>query len=300
MMRMPLTHIKIAKDLQELTLHGSKEFPVALYETTMSMDSMDFLPLHWHKEIQFVYLKSGRAKYRIGADILVLEEGEGLFINASQLHEAKPFQMEQAIVYCINVDPIIIGGHEGSIFITNYVQPYLTNQRLPYVKLTKELSQKVACMADVLREQDAFFQLKVWRELLYIWELMLTQSLLTEEIMDPSIIVQQERAKVMLNFLHTHYQQKITLEDLAKHVYVSRAECSRYFKKIIGLTPFTYLLQYRLRKSIELLKDDEQTVTMIAANTGFSTVSYYIEKFKEYTGYSPHVYRKKFLQNIKL
>lgn len=155
-------------------------------------------------------------------------------------------------------------------------------------------------MAEILREQDAFYQLKVWRELLYIWELMLTQSLLTEEIMDPSIIVQQERAKVMLNFLHTHYQQKITLEDLAKHVYVSRAECSRYFKKIIGLTPFTYLLQYRLRKSIELLRDDEQTVTIIAANTGFSTVSYYIEKFKEYTGYSPHVYRKKFLQNIKL
>ncbi|UZM98179.1 helix-turn-helix transcriptional regulator [Lysinibacillus sp. MHQ-1] len=78
-------------------------------------------------------------------------------------------------------------------------------------------------------------------------------------------------------------------------MYLSRAECSRYFKKVIGLTPFTYLLQYRLRKSIELLRDDEQNVTIIAANTGFSTVSYYIEKFKEYTGYSPHVYRKKFL-----
>lgn len=293
MMRLPLTHIKIAKDLQELTLHGSKEFPVALYETTMNMDSMDFLPLHWHKEIQFVYLKSGCAKYRVGANVLVLEEG--LFINTSELHEAKPFQMEHAIVYCINVDPIIIGGHDGSIFMTNYVQPYLTTHRQPYLKLTKELTQKVACMADILQKQEAFYQLKVWRELLYIWEVMLTQSLLTEEIVDPSIIVQQERAKAMLNFLHTHYQQKITLEDLAKHVYLSRAECSRYFKKVIGLTPFTYLLQYRLRKSIELLRDDEQNVTIIAANTGFSTVSYYIEKFKEYTGYSPHVYRKKFL-----
>ena len=40
---MPLTHIKIAKDLQELTLHGTKEFPVALYETIMRLESMDFL-----------------------------------------------------------------------------------------------------------------------------------------------------------------------------------------------------------------------------------------------------------------
>ncbi|UZM98180.1 hypothetical protein OL548_25960 [Lysinibacillus sp. MHQ-1] len=55
-------------------------------------------------------------------------------------------------------------------------------------------------MADILQKQEAFYQLKVWRELLYIWEVMLTQSLLTEEIVDPSIIVQQERAKAMLNF----------------------------------------------------------------------------------------------------
>ena len=54
---MPLTHIKVAKDLQELTLHGTKEFPVALYETIMRLESMDFLPLHWHKEIQFVFIK---------------------------------------------------------------------------------------------------------------------------------------------------------------------------------------------------------------------------------------------------
>lgn len=67
------------------------------------------------------------------------------------------------------------------------------------------------------------------------------------------------------------------------------------FKKIVGMTPFSYLLQYRLRKSIELLRNGELSITEIAGDTGFSTVSYYIEKFKEYTGYSPHVYRKKFL-----
>ncbi len=46
---------------------------------------------------------------------------------------------------------------------------------------------------------------------------------------------------------------------------------------------------------MELLRDSEQSVTTIASSTGFSTVSYYIDRFKEYTGYPPHVYRKKFL-----
>ncbi|MFJ8516699.1 AraC family transcriptional regulator [Lysinibacillus xylanilyticus] len=291
---MALTHIKIAKDLQELTLHGTKEFPVALYETVLRLDSMDFLPLHWHKEIQFVYVKSGRVEYRVGADVFILEEGEGLFVNASSLHEAKPFQIERATIFCINVNPVILGGHKDSIFATKYVLPYITSNRLPYVKLSDQMAQKIEFLAKLLQEQAVFYELKVWRELLVIWETILSQSMLTEEILDPAIIVQHDRAKEMLDYLHAHYQEKISLENLAAHVFLSREECSRFFKKMVGMTPFTYLLHYRLRKSMELLRGREQSITTIATTTGFSTVSYYIEKFKKYTGYSPHVYRKQF------
>ncbi|MGE7692687.1 AraC family transcriptional regulator [Lysinibacillus sp. NPDC094177] len=291
---MALTHIKIAKDLQELTIHGTKEFPVALYETVLRLDSLDFLPLHWHKEIQFVYVKSGRVEYRVGADVFVLEEGEGLFVNASGLHEAKPFQIERATTFCINVDPLLLGGHKDSIFATKYVLPYITSNRLPFVKLSDQLAQKIEFVAKLLQEQAIFYELKVWRELIVLWETILSQSMLTEEILDPAIIVQHERAKDMLDYLHAHYQEKISLENLAAHVFLSRAECSRFFKKMVGTTPFTYLLHYRLRKSMELLRDSEQSITTIATTTGFSTVSYYIEKFKKYTGYSPHAYRKQF------
>ncbi|WP_341299568.1 AraC family ligand binding domain-containing protein [Lysinibacillus sp. FSL H8-0500] len=291
---MPLTHIKIARDLQELTLYGSKEFPVALYETTLRLASMDVLPLHWHKEIQFVYIKSGCVQYRIEADVVVLETGEGLFINTSRLHEAKPYHVEQAVTYCVNIDPLLIGGREDSIIMAKYIQPYITNNRLSYRKLTDELSQKVKHMANLLQEQAPFFELKVWGELLGIWESMLAQSMLTEDIMAPSTIVQHERPKAMLDFLHTHYHQKITLADLAAHVYVSPAECSCFFKKIVGLTPFTYLSP--TLSTSHKHGAIEGSRARHYHNCGDDGLGYYIEKFKEYTGYSPHVYRKKFLQ----
>ncbi len=192
------------------------------------------------------------------------------------------------------MNPVILGGHKNSIFATKYVLPYITSNRLPYVKLSDQMAQKIEFLAKLLQEQAVFYELKVWRELLVIWETILSQSMLTEEILDPAIIVQHDRAKEMLDYLHAHYQEKISLEYLAAHVFLSRAECSRFFKKMVGMTPFTYLLHYRLRKSMELLRDSEQSITTIATTTGFSTVSYYIEKFKKYTGYSPHVYRKQF------
>ena len=293
---MALTHIKVAKDLQELTLHGSNEFPVALYETCLRLDQLDFLPLHWHMEIQFVYVRSGRVKYRVGADVIILEAGEGVFVNAACLHEAQPDNVDESELFCINVDPKLLGGHDGSVLTTKYVQPYVVHNRLPFVKLSGDLAQLVEHTAQILKKRDTYFEMQVWRTLLAIWESILSQSKLTEETVHSSRIVQHERTKEMLDYIHCHYQEKITLEKLAAHVFLSKAECSRFFKKMVGTTPFTYLLHYRLRKSMALLRESEQSITFIASITGFSTVSYYIERFKAYTGYSPYVYRKKFLK----
>ena len=294
-MKLALTYIKLAKDLRELKSHGSKSFPVALYETVLRLDRTDFLPLHWHKEIQFVYVKSGRILYRVGHESFVLEAGEGVFVNVGRLHAAMPFEVEEAVFYCINVDPTMLAGHEDSIFATQYVLPYVIEGRRSFVKLSDDLAYEVEAVAKLLKEQKLLYEMKVWRGLLHIWESLLEQSLLTEEQVTISNVMQHERVKQMIDYLHTHYMEKILLDDLAAHVFLSRAECSRFFKKMVGMTTFEYLLHYRLQKSMELLRDMELSITEIAAHTGFSTVSYYIEKFKEYTGYSPNAYRKAFL-----
>ncbi|MFJ7951861.1 helix-turn-helix domain-containing protein [Lysinibacillus sp. NPDC096418] len=290
-----MTHIKLAKDLQELKSHGSKSFPVALYETILRLDRTDFLPLHWHKEIQFVYVKTGRILYQVGYESFVLEAGESLFVNGGRLHAAKPFEVEDAVFYCINVDPIMLAGHENSIFATQYVLPYVVEGRRSFVKLSVDVANEVEAVAKLLKEQKRLYELKVWRGLLHIWESLLEQSSLMEEQVTISNVVQHERVKQMIDYLHTHYMEKVLLDDLAAHVFLSRAECSRFFKKMVGMTTFEYLLHYRLQKSMELLRNKERSITEIAADTGFSTVSYYIEKFKEYTGYSPYAYRKAFL-----
>ena len=292
---MALTHIKLAKDLQELTSHGSKSFPVALYETVLRLDRTDFVPTHWHKEIQFVFVKSGRILYRVEHESFVLEAGEGVFVNSGRLHEAKPYRVKEAKLYCINVDPAMLAGQENSIIATQYVLPYVLEGRRSFVKLSVDMASEVAVVANLLKERKRLFELKVWRRLLLIWESILEQSTLMEEQLTVAHVVQNERVKQMIDYLHTHYMEKVLLEELAAHVFLSRAECSRFFKKMVGMTIFEYLLLYRLQKSMELLKNKELSITKIAADTGFSTVSYYIQKFKEYTGYSPHAYRKEFL-----
>ena len=59
------------------------------------------------------------------------------------------------------------------------------------------------------------------------------------------------------------------------------------------MTPWEYLLEYRLSRSMELLEKKDLNISEIAEMTGFCTVSYYITAFKRRPGSTPLEYRKK-------
>jgi len=90
-----------------------------------------------------------------------------------------------------------------------------------------------------------------------------------------------ERLKELLVYIHIHYTEKLTLDELAGVVYLSTSETIRLFKKSLQMTPFQYILKYRLEKSRELLQHTDEAVTDIALEIGFSSASYFIQKFKE-------------------
>nr|WGD76248.1 hypothetical protein P5631_03220 [Bacillus subtilis] len=51
---------------------------------------------------------------------------------------------------------------------------------------------------------------------------------------DQSEMIKSHRMKQMLNWIHLHYAEKITLEDIAKAGQLSRSESCRYFKRMLN------------------------------------------------------------------
>ncbi|MCJ1777646.1 helix-turn-helix transcriptional regulator [Mammaliicoccus sciuri] len=77
---------------------------------------------------------------------------------------------------------------------------------------------------------------------------------------------------------------------------MSISETVRLFSKYVHQTPFQYILNYRLEKSVSMLnKYTDKSITDISYVCGFSTTSYFIQKFKERYGQTP----KQFLKQIK-
>jgi len=96
-------------------------------------------------------------------------------------------------------------------------------------------------------------------------------------------------------YIHTHFQEPITVADIADHVSLSQYHFSRVFKKETSLAPHTYLANFRLKKAKTLLLETNKTVEQIATICGFFSTSHFIRAFKKEMEVTPSVFRKLFL-----
>ena len=95
-----------------------------------------------------------------------------------------------------------------------------------------------------------------------------------------------------MQYMRTHYAEKITLEQMAGKVYLSTAYFSRIFNEEMGCSFNNYLNTIRIEKSKEMLLLPHMRMTDIALLVGFEDQSYFTKVFKRVTGMSPLDYRK--------
>lgn len=100
-----------------------------------------------------------------------------------------------------------------------------------------------------------------------------------------------ETVKATISYIRDHYNQKITLDDIAKAVLCDKYALCREFKKLTGQTIVENLNNYRSVKAIDYLSDG-YTVARTAALCGFDNLSFFTRTFKKYIGKLPSEYKK--------
>lgn len=95
-----------------------------------------------------------------------------------------------------------------------------------------------------------------------------------------------------VQYIHGHYAQHLTLEDMAQQAYLSPAYFGRIFKEGMGESFSAYLTRVRIEHSKELLRYETIRLTDIAQLVGFEDQSYFSRVFKRIVGMSPRQYRE--------
>ncbi|OUO81182.1 hypothetical protein B5F53_00990 [Blautia sp. An249] len=101
--------------------------------------------------------------------------------------------------------------------------------------------------------------------------------------------------KEVRKYIDIHYSEKLSIEEIAKEVYLSPSYLCTLFKKNAGNTIHDYILRVRIEKSIEFMQDRSLSLKDIMKKCGFKSQSYYTKAFREMIGVTPGQYRNKFL-----
>ena len=98
-----------------------------------------------------------------------------------------------------------------------------------------------------------------------------------------------------IKFMQENYHQDIKIEDIAQNSYMSKYYFLRIFKSIMGVTPYEYLINYRINSSKKLLVETELSVFDISLKVGFFDCNNFIRSFKKIVGTTPLGFKKTFI-----
>lgn len=103
-----------------------------------------------------------------------------------------------------------------------------------------------------------------------------------------------QRAYPSITYLHTHYQEQLTIEELAQLEHYHPAYYSSWFKTKTGKTPVEYVHTLRLQEAKRLLQETRWSIASISQEVGYEHSSSLTRLFLRYEGMTPKAYRNSF------
>ena len=98
----------------------------------------------------------------------------------------------------------------------------------------------------------------------------------------------------ILNYMNTHFSEKITLKSLAAEFDMNPNYCCSLFAKYLDKTFSQHLTQLRINEAQSLLRNSSYSLEQVASLVGYSDYFYFSKVFKKQCTYSPKEYRKLF------
>lgn len=300
---MQIFDIPINSKRMETTRIGTFDFPLAVHKNDLKKNVLGFVNWHWHYEFQLTYVVRGTISVFFNQQTIDLHEGQGIYINPEVLHMIRDRYDSDAMFISLDVSPKLLTSFPNSVFERSYVKPVFCSSAAdavildPGVFWQKKILDEAMSIEQDYKSRSFGWELAVSSSLYAIWKELvchLHESLAEHDApaTDGARMRRNQRIKEILSYIREHFTEKITLDEIAKHLHLSTNECCRFFKKNMNCTLFEYITEYRLSKSMELLEHTDLPVSQIAYESGFGSSSYFIEKFRKNVGMTPAAFRK--------
>ncbi len=248
---------------------------------------------HFHPEYEIVYISKGRGKRHIANHISYFEDGDLLFLGPHLPHFGFSEKIEKPhLEIVLQMKPDFLG---TGFFNTPEMEAIEQLRQRSHVGLSfyGKTKGKIGGQLSQLFNLDPFNRLVGLLKILQELALSKEYQLLNVEQFALEVNSQHfDRMQAVYQYVGQHFQEEISLSQIAEKVSMTVPAFCRFFKKITGKTFTQFTNEMRITHARRLLMDQHLSIAAVSYESGFNNLSHFNKQFRQIVGVSPSEFRK--------
>ena len=255
-------------------------------------------PPHFHVEIEIMVIRSGRGRMNCGEKVLEVANGDVLIFRSMESHHIFEVTSKNPLKYlCFSFSKDILMQKKEN-WVDKSLLTILEDQRMDFqnnLLLERECREQIKKLVtevenELKKEEMQNNYIIKCKFLEFISRISFCYDITSKQ---PLGEIYQQNITQSIIYMNHHLADPLTLEDLANAAQMGCSHYSATFKKMMGVSPWSYFIELRIQLAIKYLTeyDTEYTITAISGMCGFNNTVNFNKAFKHVTGKTPSEYR---------
>ena len=248
---------------------------------------------HWHNAAEFVRILKDGCRYRIGDTVYKPAAGDILLVWPRELHEL--VHIPEDSIEFIQFSSRIIENNTDLASATRFLNECHHISSKKNAELTEKISRFFEKIHDTYKKGQLFTETKskllIYEMLVLIGEFAMKKY--GEKLGEENYSSRSwNYIRAACSYIAEHSAENITQAEVAEKTGLSPFYFSKLFNEYTRMAFPSYLASIRVQNAINLLADENKSITSCAYESGFQSTTTFNKLFHELTGCSPREYRK--------
>ena len=250
---------------------------------------------HWHPAIEMIIPLENNYTVIVGQTTYELSPGDIFVIPGGELHHLIAPPSGRRLIYLFDFN--LLSRIKGYSYLTSYLsQPVLIN-RSTCRPIYAEEAELISQLCRDYFQNDSLREMMIYSKLLAFFVNYVRYRISAESDAATTLSAESrqkdlmEKFNTVFDYLNEHFAEDLTLEKVADVAGFSKFHFSRLFKQCSGYNFYDYLCYKRIKSAETLLLKPGVSITEVALQSGFSSLSTFNRTFKKLKGCTPSEYR---------
>lgn len=289
----------VNRDFEGLRKVEDKEELVQYYHNTSHRIWLNDLPInfetHWHSAMEIITPVENYYDVQVLDVNYRIQPGEIFIIPPGELHSLQAPPVGKRFIFIMNISLISkLKGYAGIQSLFNH--PLLITKQ-DYPMIYDDVYQLLVQIRNEYFKNGEYTELAIQSLLLNLF-IKIGENHNNADELFPNVRLYKQKEYVqkfnqILEYIDDHYMDDVTLESVAYMAGFSKYHFSRLFKQYTDFTFCDYLCYRRIKAAEEFLSKPDLSITEVALQSGFPSISTFNRLFKQQKGITPSEYRSK-------